>query len=194
MHVVVFPYGEGRWQLQVLHEANPTVTRDIIGGFNGFLAKKAADLKDDSAPKTLTELRAQCGMHLILSKAASQTVVPVARWRIAFYMVGDTVALAAAVDLFVDYVEYRVKGEYGAEVQTKPYPEVEKQGVRVHLAEGVGDVKLRQREGGAEVTTCDSLVDAPAQSVFEADSHKGTQKWLTVDIEIVSSSKVGATC
>ena len=75
------------WQVQVKHDARPSVVFDMHGSFNDFLA--TANAEEKSIPSSMQELQRVAGIKLVLTDAQDPEMVGFVHWRAAFYVAGD---------------------------------------------------------------------------------------------------------
>jgi hypothetical protein len=74
------------FQVQIAHEARPSVCYDMVRTFNGFLA---AGLQEGTMPKSARELESQCGIKLVITTTEDQDGIGTfVQWRVAFYVGG----------------------------------------------------------------------------------------------------------
>eukprot|EP00973_Karenia_brevis_P009570 1292581-Karenia_brevis.AAC.1 len=74
------------WQVQVQHEARPSVTFGIVQSFNEFLCQ--ANIGEDFVPMTLQDLQRKAGIKLVITDHTDPDSVGFVPWRIAFYVGG----------------------------------------------------------------------------------------------------------
>ena len=89
------------WQVQVSHEARPSITFGIVDEFNLFLRK--AHARDNAIPATLTNLQQQAGIKLVLTDRTDPDNVGFVQWRVAFYVGGPETALHNLLFLLDDF-------------------------------------------------------------------------------------------
>eukprot|EP00973_Karenia_brevis_P041718 5773832-Karenia_brevis.AAC.1 len=75
------------WQVQMQHEARPSITFGIMDEMNSFLRKRNA--KDNGFPASLKELQEEAGIRLVLTDRTDPDEVGYIQWRVAFYVAGD---------------------------------------------------------------------------------------------------------
>ena len=117
VHVCVYKYTdeaadvwnlyEGRegvklWQVQMQHEARPSITFDIVDEFNRFLCK--AHARDNAIPASLADLQQRAGIKLVLTDRTDPDDVGFVQWRVAFYVAGSETALNNFLFLLDDFV------------------------------------------------------------------------------------------
>ena len=96
--------GEPLWQIQVKHDARPSVTSRILATFGSFLTHLHA--ADPNMPESLQSLRSQ-GILLVITAADDPESIGWVPWRIAFYALGDVPDLKNALLLFDSYLSWR---------------------------------------------------------------------------------------
>ena len=75
------------FQVQIAHEARPSVCFDMVRTFNGFLA---AGLQEGTMPKSARELESQCGIKLVITTTEDQDGIGTfVQWRVALYVGGQ---------------------------------------------------------------------------------------------------------
>ena len=89
------------WQVQMQHEARPSITFGIMDEFNSFLRKKHA--RDNCLPASLKELQEKAGIRLVLTDRADPDEVGYIQWRVAFYIAGDAGSLKNFLYLLDDF-------------------------------------------------------------------------------------------
>jgi len=89
------------WQVQVSHEARPSITFGIVDEFNLFLRK--AHARDNATPATLTDLQQRAGIKLVLTDRTDPEDVGFVQWRVAFYVGGPETALNNLMFLLDDF-------------------------------------------------------------------------------------------
>ena len=92
----VYPHYEGQCgvklhQVQIQHEARPSVTFGVIDEFNLLLRKKHA--KDEAMPASLVELQQKTGIKFVLTDRTDPDGVGFVQWRLAVYVPGGEDAL-----------------------------------------------------------------------------------------------------
>ncbi len=105
------------WQIQIEHEAKPSITFGIIDSFNNFLRQAG----NESLPTTLADLEQNAGIKVVITKDDPEAVGFV-RWRIAFYVAG---ALENFMALLDDFFIYKMREtEKNFEVHVHPHVSV----------------------------------------------------------------------
>ena len=98
------PYGHGLFQVQMLHEAYPYATVNLVAAFNNFLTSRSGAPGD---PQNLNEFRLKCKINLQFKRpATNDTLLPIIPWRVAFYIEDGALQLSAAVDILSDYFKF----------------------------------------------------------------------------------------
>ena len=73
------------YQVQIAHDARPSVTYDMFRTFNAFLAATQAE-----GPKSVRELENQCAIKLVITTTEDQDGIGTfVQWRVAFYVGGQ---------------------------------------------------------------------------------------------------------
>lgn len=93
------------WQVQMQHEARPSITFGIVDEFNIFLRK--AHAKEDAIPASLVDLQERAGIKLVLTDRSDPDEVGFVQWRIAFYVAGPETALNNFLFLLDDFFVMR---------------------------------------------------------------------------------------
>ena len=75
------------WQVQVQHEARPSINFGIAKSFNEFLCQ--ANIGEESIPMTLQDLQRKAGIKLVITDRADPDSVGFVPWRVAFYVGGS---------------------------------------------------------------------------------------------------------
>ena len=96
------------WQVQICHDAHPSITFGIVNSFNDFL--KQAHETDNALPTTLMDLR-DVGINLIVSDKNDPDEVGFEQWRVAFYVAGTSEANSLQNFFFLldDFFMYKEK-------------------------------------------------------------------------------------
>ena len=68
------------YQVQLAHQAQPSITFAMLGSFNDFLAAAAAETNTGTIPKTLKELEVAAGVRLVLTDQADPEGVGFVPW------------------------------------------------------------------------------------------------------------------
>eukprot|EP00974_Lingulodinium_polyedra_P094858 9193114-Lingulodinium_polyedra.AAC.1 len=107
------------WQVQVIHDAVPSVTFDIVRNFNAFLAAQHA--QNPAFPGTLAELYTACKIKLVITDGNDPDGVGFVQWRIAFYVAGlPGECVNFTVNLLDNFFDHRKKTE-----SERPFPALE---------------------------------------------------------------------
>ena len=69
------------YQVQISHEARPSVTFGVLDEFNSLLRKKHA--KDESMPASLVELQQKSGIKFVLTGRTDPDSIGFIQWRLA---------------------------------------------------------------------------------------------------------------
>ena len=73
------------YQVQIAHDARPSVTYDMFRTFNAFLAATQAE-----GPKSVRELENLCAIKLVITTTEDQDGIGTfVQWRVAFYVGGQ---------------------------------------------------------------------------------------------------------
>lgn len=88
------------WQVQLKHDARPSIFFDLVASFGDYL--KEARAEDSSMPASLADLQAQCGVKLVLADAADPENIGFVQWRPAFYVAGED---ASALENFLHLLD-----------------------------------------------------------------------------------------
>ena len=111
------------FQVQIKHEARPSVAFDIVGSFNDFL--KSAHADNEEIPPSLTELTRDGGIKLILTNTEDpDNVGCFVQWRVAFYVAGADGSLKnfmLLIDDFFKFKEQQMAREHPFEVHVYPH-------------------------------------------------------------------------
>ena len=76
------------WQVQMHHEARPSILFGIVDEFNLLLRKSHA--KDENIPSSLADLQQRAGIKLTLTDRSDPHEVGFIQWRVAFYVAGKS--------------------------------------------------------------------------------------------------------
>ena len=111
------------YQVQVKHDARPSVVFDTIRSFNEFL--KQAHERDDSTPATLGELQKAAGIKLVVTDATDEESVGFIQWRVAFYVAGrpDLAALKNFLLLLDEFWSFKSQA-MARDFEVHVYPHV----------------------------------------------------------------------
>ena len=96
---------EPLFQVQVKHDAKPSVTNRILASMNNFLQELHAE--DSSMPSTLAALRTEAGILLQITGHDDPHGAGFIPWRIAFYVVRGPSDLQNALNLLDSFFTYR---------------------------------------------------------------------------------------
>jgi hypothetical protein len=96
---------EPLFQVQIKHDAKPSVTNRILASMNNFLQELHTE--DSSMPSTLAALRAEAGILLQITGHDDPHGAGFIPWRIAFYIVGGPSDLQNALNLLDSFFTYR---------------------------------------------------------------------------------------
>ena len=107
------------YQLQIKHDAKPSICYELYSSFNEFLA--GVHEENEDVPSTLSELARQALIRLVITNADDpDSVGTFVRWRTAFYCAGSLDALLNAfhlLDEFFVWKERQMAKEQPFEVQ-----------------------------------------------------------------------------
>ena len=118
LFVHTFPV-EPMWQVQVVHDAIPSVTFDLVRQFNGFLAGQHA--ANPRIPGSLADLYSTCDIKLVLTDSNDPDGVGFVMWRVAFYVAGPAPErVDFTINLLDNFFAYRKQTE-----TVRPFPALE---------------------------------------------------------------------
>jgi hypothetical protein len=177
--------GQRVFQVQVVHDAYPSLVTDIVPAMNAFLSQASTSEED---PKTIQDLTTKCGVRMQITRPSSVSVAPIVSWRVGFYIPGGAQQLSALVDMLLDYVEFRVNGGYTGK-EKKPFPHAHEQSVKVFRSDGVPPLQLDCKAHSLAVEVADGVDGSPVKSAFEMSGPLG-DKWLVLDVEVVDETHV----
>ena len=111
------------WQVQVQHDARPSITFGIVESFNDFLRQAHAD--NDAIPTTLMDLQG-AGIKLVVTDRNDPDDVGFVPWRTAFYVAGKYEAKSLnnflfLLDDFFVFKERALARERPFEVHVHPH-------------------------------------------------------------------------
>ena len=122
------------YQIQIQHDAKPSICYDLYNSFNGFLAHVHEE--NSEVPSTLSELSKEALIRLVITNGDDpDNVGTFVRWRTAFYCAGQVEALINAfhlLDEFFVWKEQQMAKEKPFEVQVHLHTDVSiaKEGTR----------------------------------------------------------------
>ena len=121
------------WQVQISHDARPSVTFDIRKSFEAWLKSNAAP----GMPVTLQELAEQAGVKLTVTDTQDPDKVGYEPWRVAFYVAGEEEAdpvgnFLLLLDGFLQTKAKLIPGDF--EVHLHPHQGVGLAGVKEDLS------------------------------------------------------------
>ena len=122
------------WQVQVKHEARPSITFGIVDEFNKLLRRKHAS--DELVPATLPELQQKAGIRFVIADHADPDGVGFIQWRLAVYVAGDDKALNNFLFLLDDFFMHKneaIARETPFEIHLHPH-------TGVNIADAWGDL------------------------------------------------------
>ena len=114
------------YQVQVKHDANPSVIFDILSNFKDYL--KRASASNPQIPSDLKSLTDQSFIKLVLTGADDPDGIGYVRWRVAFYIAGDALALKNFFFLFDGFLMFKAEQMALAtppEVHIHPHADIE---------------------------------------------------------------------
>ena len=114
--------GVSLWQVQVEHDARPSVTFGVIQSFNDYL--RQAHAGNEAIPTTLADLQAQTGIKLVSADKTDPDNAGFVQWRVAFYVAGATDALNNFLYLLDDFFVFKERAmarERPFEVHVHPH-------------------------------------------------------------------------
>jgi len=164
---------EPLFQVQVKHDAKPSVTNRILASMNNFLQELHTE--DSSMPSTLAALRTEAGILLQITGHDDPHGAGFIPWRIAFYVVGGPSDLQNALNLLDSFFTYRKTHLTDNEIA---FPNAFK--VHLSIAEPLGNaVDTTQFANATTVTspaTLDPFEAAPPAGhkilIFSAEFHQ----------------------
>ena len=122
------------FQIQIKHDARPSICYELYNSFNEFLAHVHEE--NSEVPSSLSELSREALIRLVISNADDpDNVGTFVRWRVAFYCAGQDEALLNAfglLDEFFVWKERQMAKEKPFEVQVHLHTDVSiaKEGAR----------------------------------------------------------------
>ena len=172
------------WQVQLTHEATPSLAVNVVAGFNDYLSKLHAD--DASIPENLVELRKGFGIVLQLTKLEPNPQrAPLKNWRVAFYIAGNSDALQESIALIHGYIAHRVA--YPLSSDRRAFPDAQDQVVNVRPSSDVPRLEFPDLKEPA-VTVAEPSDDLPCK-LLECAGPQGN-KYLAAAIEVVDDEHV----
>ena len=117
------------FQIQVRHEAKPSITQRLIASMQTFLTKIHEE--DKTMPSSLATLRTENGILLQITNHEDPAGIGFVPWRIAFYVVGTLQDLQNALTLLDDFVTFRKENTFEHEL---PFPTLSFQ---IHTEESI---------------------------------------------------------
>ena len=94
------------YQLQIKHDAKPSICYELYSSFNEFLA--GVHEENEDVPSTLSELARQALIRLVITNADDpDSVGTFVRWRTAFYCAGSLDALLNAFHLLDEFFVWK---------------------------------------------------------------------------------------
>ena len=183
------PRGEELWQIQIEHNANPSVVSYVLRGLDASL--RVAHAENDAIPESVRQLKELAGIHTVITKVApNPQEAPFKEFRVAFYVPGDMEQLRGFLALLDHYFVYRATHPLeGAD--RKPWPPRAQLDVQVHP-----DVGIDVSDAVATFTIANKTCHPPSHAlplhIFDANPPAGN-KLLLVRLEIVSYTEVAMT-
>eukprot|EP00435_Cladocopium_sp_Y103_P059998 s247_g21.t1 len=95
---------EALWQIQLRHDARPSLLMKTVLNFNLYLAELHNTQAD--VPANLQDLRDE-GILLSIANSATDNASPLVQWRVAFYVAGDGATLTNALHLIHGFLQWR---------------------------------------------------------------------------------------
>ena len=96
------------WQVQVDHDARPSISINIVNQFNEFLKDNAT--KSPGLPDSVQKLQQDAGIKLVLANTEDPDGIGTfVQYRVAFYMAGDAESLTNFFMLFDGYLNFKAK-------------------------------------------------------------------------------------
>ena len=176
--VAGWPMGMPCWQVQITHEAYPSMTAFFREAFESFLA---GDAKEEGAPKSLKELQQQCFFRVQITRENSEVNVPLVPWRLAIYIAGRAQALTDMIGMLKAYARHRAENAHLRDKKTFPDPGQQK--IEVYL--GIGCPHFEMKEAG----NVDIFRDRNLYKWCEAAGPEGN-KFLFLDVEVEETGTV----
>lgn len=102
--------GQGQlWQIQLVHEARPSVCYQIVNHWAEFL--KTMNESDTSTPANMREFERSWSAKLVITNTDDEDCLGHVPYRIAFYVGGDTAAVANFAGLLDAVFKHRCEDE-----------------------------------------------------------------------------------
>ena len=102
--------GQGQlWQIQLVHEARPSVCYRIVNHWAEFL--KSMNESDTSTPANMREFERSWSAKLAITNTDDEACLGHVPYRIAFYVGGDTAAVANFAGLLDAFFKHRCEDE-----------------------------------------------------------------------------------
>ena len=128
---------EKLWQVQVDHDARPSISVNIRRSFEEYL-KEAAQGGGTTEIDTIQKLQSEAGIKLTMTgKDDNDSLGCFVQYRIGWYIAGDTDALVNFFLLFDGYLQYKQKQFARAqpfEVKIHPYTDVDLSGAEEKMS------------------------------------------------------------
>ena len=119
------------WQVQIDHDARPSVTVSIVSQLNDFLKENART--SPGLPDSVQKLQAEAGIKLVIANTEDPDGIgSFVQYRVAFYVAGDSDALTNFFMLLDGYLNYKSKQLARAtpfQVHIYPYADVDLNGL-----------------------------------------------------------------
>ena len=114
------------WQIQIEHDARPSISVNIVNQFNEFLKENAKT--SPGLPDSVQKLQAEAGIRLVLANTEDpDSIGTFVQFRVAFYVAGELDSLTNFFMLLDGYLTYKSKQFARAtnfEVHIRPYIDV----------------------------------------------------------------------
>ena len=96
------------WQVQIEHDARPSITVNILASFNDFLKENARS--NAGMPDTVQKLQADAGIKLVMTNQDDpDNVGCFVQYRVAFYVAGEADSLSNFFMLLDSYFQFKAK-------------------------------------------------------------------------------------
>ena len=95
------------WQVQISHDSRPSILGQLLASLDAFLASRSAD--DPDVPSSVRDLKERFGTLVQLTGAnpVNHYGADPKPWSVALCVTGDASSAANAVDLLLDFADWR---------------------------------------------------------------------------------------
>ena len=174
-----FLAGEPVDQVQVIHDAQPTITHGLTTAFNEFLADQFST--DEGGPVNVTEWEKQWRCRLVFTNKEDPDSVGYVPWRVSFYVGSGSSAVQNFLLFFDAFCHWRSTNR-PAERFSKPLALIIKHEVRCAL-------QLDAEQFECEMTA--AAVDKGARLCpLQAQPPYWTRTIPVVNVEVVSDTRI----